>query len=306
MASLSTTPFRLGVVRYLNTLPLIHGLDRLHGLELVHDVPARLIERLAADEVEMALCSTIDLSAASPSFEVVPVGCLACHGETLTVRLFARRPLHEVRTLHADAESHTSVALARILLRELHGISPEIVPWRDGDGAPEWSTVGDALLLIGDKAVLRAPPESHFPVRMDLGEAWAALTGLPFVFAIWMTRDQRSAEQAQRRQTVAAILDHQRRHNRTRIDWIASRHAAARGWDEALARRYLGELLDFEFTARHQQGLERFLSLAAQHGVIPSTPKVRVAAERAEARAFTSGLLDKANGTTSAHPAGVH
>lgn len=272
-------PFRLGVVRYLNTLPLIDGLERLEGLELVHDVPARLIDRLEAGEVDMALCSTIDLARSRSPLEVVPVGCLACHGETLTVRLFARGALEEVRVIDVDEESHTSVALARILLRELHGRSPTVRPWHDAQHDTDWRAATDALLLIGDKAVLHAPPESEFPTRIDLGEAWAALTGLPFVFATWMIRADLPPERRARLGAMAAALDHQRRHNRLRIPRIVAEHAAQRGWELTTARRYLGELLDFELTPAHAEGLARFLALAAHHGIIDRCPDLITARE---------------------------
>jgi len=258
-------PFRLGVVRYFNTLPLIDGLDRLAGLTFRHEPPARLVELLEADEVDMALCSTIDLARSRTPLRPVPVGCLGCRGRTLTVRLFSRVPFASIGTLDADVESHTSVALAQIILRERHGAAPVVRPWVDRPGATEWSKAGDALLLIGDKAVLHAPPESEFPLRFDLGEAWAEMTELPFVFAVWMVREDLSEERRRRVERVAAVLDHQRRHNRTRIPRIVAEHAEARGWPRATAQRYLGELIDFEFTARHALGLECFLRQA--HGL---------------------------------------
>lgn len=279
MTVLSQPPFRLGVVRYLNTLPLIDGLESLEGLQLRHEVPARLIELLDAGAVDMALCSTIDLARGDVPKQVVPVGCLGCHGETLTVRLFARRPLAEIRTLDADAESHTSVVLAQILLRELHGAKPTMRPWVDDASTGAWSNAGDALLLIGDKAVLHAPPEPEFPVRVDLGEAWAAMTGLPFVFAVWMTRADLPMERRAALATIAAVLDHQRRHNRRRIPQIVAAHASARGWSHPTAQRYLGELLDFAFTARHAQGLTRFLTMAQEHRLIAAVPTVVMAPE---------------------------
>lgn len=272
-------PFRLGVVRYLNTLPLIDGLERLAGLELRHEVPARLVELLEAGALDMALCSTIDLARSSVPLQIVPGGCLGCHGETLTVRLFARRAFAKIRTLDADAESHTSVVLAQVLLRELHGVRPTVRAWRDEEGSRDWSKAGDALLLIGDKAVLHAPPASHFPVQMDLGEAWAALTELPFVFAVWMTRADLAPERRARLATIASVLDHQRRHNGERIESIVATHAAQRGWARETAQRYLGELLDFEFTAKHAEGLERFMALAANHGLIDGVPTIAFAPE---------------------------
>jgi len=293
MSDAPLAPFRLGVVRYLNTLPLIDGLEHLEGLELRHEVPSRLIELLEAGEVDMALCSSIDFAKSTAPLLLVPAGCLACHGETLTVRLYGRTPFDRIKTLDIDTDSHTSEVLAQILLRELHGVSPQVRPWRGPAPAGDWTAAGDAVLLIGDKAVLQAPPESHFPVRLDLGEAWAAMTGLPFVFAVWMARTDRSSRRQMDVHAMAALLDHQRRHNRTRLGRIVATHAAPRGWERATARRYLGELLDFDFTARHAQGLERFFALARAHGFIDRAPPL----------AFASPPAEGATGTATEAPA---
>ncbi len=275
MKSASGEPFRLGVVRYLNTLPLIDGLERLESLELRHEVPARLIGLLDDGEVDMALCSSIDLLRSRRPVRIVPVGCLACHGETLTVRLFARRPLGEITVLDADAESHTSVVLAQVLLRELHGAAPSVRPFEDGRDDRHRA---EALLLIGDKAVHHAPSPSEFPVCLDLGEAWRALTGLPFVFAAWMCPADRSEADEARRASVAAVLDHRRRANRPRLEAIATAHAAAHGFTVETARRYLGSLLDFDFTPRHAEGLALFLGKAQALGLAPTGRSMEIAA----------------------------
>jgi len=266
---------RIGVVRYLNTLPLIDGLECLEGVELRHEVPARLAEMLESGEVDLALCSSIDLARSSCGLEIIPVGCLGCHGETLTVRLFARRSLSEIMVLDADTESHTSVALAQIVLREMYGTAPRVRPFVDGS---DDRGRAEALLLIGDKAVLHAPGIADFPVRLDLGEAWRELTGLPFVFAVWMARAQRTPEQSARLASIAAVLDHRRRANRVRLDRIATENAPARGWSAETARHYLGTLLDFDFTARHAEGLSLFLAKSHAMGLTTGVPSVHMAA----------------------------
>ena len=58
-----------------------------------------------------------------------------------------------------------------------------------------------ARLLIGDKVVTDAPPTDRYPHQMDLGEAWKDLTGLPFVYAMWMCRGPRTGDQARSKGT---------------------------------------------------------------------------------------------------------
>ena len=55
-----TRPVRLGVVSFVNTLPLIDGLERLADIDLRYSVPSLLMDTLLAGEVDLALCSSID------------------------------------------------------------------------------------------------------------------------------------------------------------------------------------------------------------------------------------------------------
>ncbi|MBM3984316.1 MAG: hypothetical protein FJ296_01280, partial [Planctomycetes bacterium] len=52
---------RLGSVPYLNALPLVQGLAGRADLSLAEDVPARLVPRLRAGELDAALCSAVEL-----------------------------------------------------------------------------------------------------------------------------------------------------------------------------------------------------------------------------------------------------
>lgn len=269
-------PARLGAVSYLNTLPLIEGLGKLSDVRLTLTAPSRLIDLLTADKIDLGLASVIDAQRAAGLFEgglaLVPCGMIGCDGATMTVRLFSRRPIGEVREVRADADSHTSVALLRIILEKRYGVKPVIVDFDaeaftsadpPGRRADEWP---DAMLMIGDKVVTHSPPAGLYPHQLDLGAAWKELTGLPFVYAMWMCRAGIARSELVR--AAAAVLDRQRRHNATRLDWIIAARAPLRGWPIDLARTYLHDLLKFEVTPAHRAAVERFFDLAFECGVL--------------------------------------
>ena len=258
---------RVGVVRYINTLPLIHGLGRVRGMSLVPDVPARLVGRLAEGDVDLALCSVVDAVRSPVPLRIVPVGMLGCCGPTLTVRLYSRVPWGRVRTLAADTDSHTSRALAELLLRRRHGADIEVIDFARASGSRDPGT--DAMLMIGDKVIADAPAAGAWPHEMDLGEAWHAWTGLPFVFATWLAREAMDDVSMARVRTAARVLDHQRRHNRERIDAIVARESEAHGWPAATARTYLRDLLRFDFDAKAREGMRRFFAECASVGLLP-------------------------------------
>jgi chorismate dehydratase len=271
----ATGPVRVGAVSFLNTVPLVDGLERLANLSLRFTVPSALVGMLLRDEVEIALCSSIDYQMAEEPLAIVPAGLLGCEGSTLTVRLYSRVEAPLVGEVHCDADSHTSIMLMRILMREIYGRDPRIVEYdarrRTAGAVPvEWP---ESLLLIGDKVVTDAPPAAAYPITLDLGDLWHRHTGLPFVFATWMARAECDAARVA---TAAAALDRQRRHNRERLDGIVQREAAARGWPPDLARAYLTERLVYEYTLARQSGLEAFFEKAAQHGLIARRREIRL------------------------------
>ena len=261
-------PARIGAVSYLNTLPLIEGLGKLEDARLTLTAPARLIDLLLDDEVDLALVSIIDYQRSPEPLALVPAGMIGCDGPTMTVRLFTRDPLEATRAIHADVDSHTSITLARLIIEGASGRVPDVTPFdADAHRAEPDGAWPPALLLIGDKVVTDSPPAIHYARQTDLGEAWKARTGLPFVYATWMCRADRVNDPA----IVAAahVLERQRRRNRMRLDWIVARHAPVRGWPTDLARRYLRDLLRFDVTPEHRAGVDRFFDDAARLSLIP-------------------------------------
>jgi chorismate dehydratase len=260
-----TAVTRLGVVRYLNTRPLIAGLERLEGLRMRGEVPAELIGTLERGETDAALCSSIDYQRSELDLLVLPVGLLGCDGPTMTVKIFSRVPLERVRRLHADADSHTSRVLAQLVLGHRNGSAPELVDGLPGEAE---ASEAEAMLLIGDKVVLRAPDAAAFPHTLDLGQAWKAWTGLPFTFACWFARRPEDAASLERLRALARLLDHQRRRNAMRRESLAAIEARAHGWPVPEAQLYLNELLRFEWNARQREGLELFWRRAFEAGLV--------------------------------------
>ncbi len=274
----ASKPARVGAVSYLNTLPLIEGLEKLDGLELSLAAPSLLVPMLERDEVDLALTPVVDQQRAACELAFVPAGMIASDGPTLTVRLFSKRPLAELDRVHADTESHTSVILLRVLLHELYGVRPEIVSFdareriaTTDDAEPaepiEWP---EAFLMIGDKVTRDSPPAVRYPHQLDLGEAWRELTGAPFVYAMWMCRAADVDSDAVR--LAASLLDRQRRHNLTRLDWIAKTQGAQHGWPEDLASDYLGRMLRYQVGPEHRRAVELFFERAGALGYLERRP----------------------------------
>jgi len=255
---------RIGCVGYLNAKPLIDGLEGQADPSVTLDVPSALLAGLTTGGVDIALCPVIDYYQSEQDLAVVPVGCIASDGPTKTVRLFSRIPIDEVTQVHADADSHTSIALVSVLLEALHGRRPEIIPFDALHASTDTSrTPGhEAMLLIGDKVVTNAPPTQDYPHQLDLGGAWKQLTGLPFVFAVWLARAGDDLG------TLPGVLNTQRGANARQIDAIAKRHAPSHGWEMDAARDYLASVLSYAVGPRELEAIQRFAEMAHGHGLI--------------------------------------
>ncbi len=247
---------RIAGVQYLNTAPLICGLDKRADVELFRAAPADLLEALTSRRADAALVPAIDLQRSSEPLTVLPAGCIASAGETLTVRVFSRVPAGEIAVLAADHESHTSVALASVLWARRFDRPLTIVPREQFDRGS-----ADAVLLIGDKVVTDPPICPH---QMDLGSMWFELTNLPFVFAVWAARA--GTDHAR----LFELLSAARLGCAERLEELAAAQAALHGWAVGLARRYLTHHLQFDFTPACRRGMEEFHRLAYRLGLIES------------------------------------
>ena len=119
-------------------------------------------------------------------------------------------PPERIQAVYGDTDSHTSVILAQVILRQRYGVTAPLLPLkvREGEHLHVAEEGPETMLLIGDKVVNAAPEHLVYPYQMDLGEQWKLLTGLPFVFAMWMLRKDGVAAEGQE---VGRILAESRR-----------------------------------------------------------------------------------------------
>jgi chorismate dehydratase len=259
----SRKKLRVGAVSYLNTKPLIYGLERLAPqAELVLDVPSRLAVDLAAGELDVALIPSIEFFR-EPAYTIVSDACIACRGPVLSVKLFSRGPIRAIRKLALDTGSRTSVALALVLLKKRYAVEPvaEDLQPLPADGSLD-DTDADAVLLIGDRAI--HSPAGRFEVVWDLGDEWNRWTGLPFVFAMWTARA--GSDLAGLETALALARDDGVAH----LESIAQREAAPLGLTTPQCLSYLRDNLHFYLGPREQQGLELFYRYAAGLGLAPA------------------------------------
>ena len=267
---------RIGAVSYLNTRPLVYGLDRLAPQhELAFDLPSRLADLLAAGELDVALIPSIEFFQ-HPDYQIVSDACIGCRGPVRSVKLLSRVPLESIKTLALDEGSRTSVALVRILLQERFGLSPQLVPFPI-DAPPE-SIRADALLMIGDRAM--HPPAGQFVAEWDLGDVWCRWSELPFVFAMWVAgkgtgdRGQGTGEDLAE---LGNVLSNARDLGVANVEQIAREEHAKFGLTFNDCLKYLRDHLHFTLGPRELAGLKLFSEHSVRMGLAP--PRALVASD---------------------------
>lgn len=174
---------RVGIVNYLNTKPLLYGIERAANLdqaELLPDYPANVARQLLNDEIDLGLVPVAVIPRLKEA-HIVSDYCIGCDGPVASVAIFCDRPLEEASKLLLDYQSRTSVNLARILVRDHWKLD---IPVEDGGEDFLEKIKGDtAGVCIGDRALRQRQLSAHV---YDLGEAWKQHTQLPFVFAAWV------------------------------------------------------------------------------------------------------------------------
>ncbi|MBI3894970.1 MAG: menaquinone biosynthesis protein [Acidobacteria bacterium] len=255
-------PVRVSAVSYLNAVPLVWGL--IHGpsrdqFQVDFTVPAGCADALRNKQADAGIIPSIEYQRI-PDLKIVPGLSISSAGPVRSVLLISQFPIQKIRSLALDTSSRTSACLAQILLQRHYQIAPRLEP-----EAPNLKTMlsrCDAALMIGDPALA-----SDFPGLKvyDLAEEWRAMTGLPFVFAVWGVRKDAASPTLVKhfQQAAGYALEH--------MEEIARSEAKRTGLPCSLIREYLTKNIDFSLSEKNLEGLQLFYRLAQESGLTNGT-----------------------------------
>jgi chorismate dehydratase len=247
---------RVGAVSYLNTKPLLYGIqqaDIMGDIELTMDYPSRIASMLLRDKIDMGLVP-VAIIPQMHDYYINGDYCIGSNGPVRSVCLFSETPIQRIEKVLLDYQSRTSVQLVGILLREYWKIAPELV-----DGGKDFrdhiagTTAG---VVIGDRALEQRQRSAY---AYDLGEAWKDLTGLPFVFAAWISNKPLDPG-------FIHAFNEANKWGLDRIDAVV----ADNPYPLFNLHDYFTKYLDYRLDAPKRKGLERFLQyLGAQSAIYP-------------------------------------
>ena len=239
--------WRIGAVSYLNTRPLLLGMEQSpfkERIDLVKSYPAQIAQDLLDDTIDIGLVP-VAIMPLLKNPQIVSKYVIGTEGEVASVALFSQVPMDQIEKVYLDYQSRTSVALAKILFKQHWKKEVEFLIATEGYiNEISGTTAG---IIIGDRALGSLNRFEHI---YDLGIAWKAYTGLPFVFAAWVANKPIPSE-------FMEAFDVANGFGLKHLDEvIALIPASEQVYD---LHKYYTENISYELTPEKRAGLEKFL-----------------------------------------------
>jgi chorismate dehydratase len=249
---------KVGIVNYLNTKPLIFGIQHsplAEKLLLIEDYPANVAQMLKEGSIDVGLVPVAVIPHLQ-EYHIITDYCIGCTGPVASVAVFSEVPINAIEKVLLDYQSRTSVALAKELLHKYWQIEPELIDTpglagTDYRAAIKGTTAG---VVIGDRALEQ---RKISPYIYDLGEAWIDFTGLPFVFAAWVSNKPLPAD-------FIAEFNAANKKGLENIDKVV----AGIPYNVFDLHTYYTEHISYELTAEKRKGLDQFLSFITNSKVL--------------------------------------
>ena len=237
---------KISVVSYFNSIPFVNGLEKTLNEQLVisKDIPSECAAKLIDGRVDIGLIP-IAMIHKVPNAEIISDYCIAGNGKVASVLLVSNSPIEDIKTIYQDYQSRTSVALAKILMRDYW---KKEVDWKQENEDFLHPKDDEALVIIGDRALKNY---HQYKYVYDLSEAWKNHTGLPFVFACWVSNKKISSN-------LIHFLNSAFKNSILEIDNYCDNIITE---SDITGRDYLTNYIQYHLTDEARKGMNLFLDL---------------------------------------------
>ena len=240
---------KISIVNYTNTLPFKWALKKselLKRIDLQEDIPSICAQKLKFGQVDLALIP-VAILAELDNYFIETDFCIGANGKVDSVKLYSQVPLEEIGKVTLDYQSRSSITLTKVLMKFSW---KKAVTYVDAKPGFENNINGtNAAVVIGDRTFLL---NGKYNYEYDLALEWQKFTGLPFVFAAWVSTAQLPAEFIKE---FNAVLEQGVKHTAQAIEEDYSNKNLSR--EQTL--EYLTKRIDYRLDADKRKALEMFL-----------------------------------------------
>jgi len=265
---------RVGRINYANCTPLFAALQKnfdCGAYRFIHGVPSRLNQMLFRGKVDLSPSSSIFYGRSFEQFLLLPDLSINSDGPVRSVLLFSRFPIDDLdgKTVCLTSESETSVVLLKIILRKYFGFRNRFVRRRLSGPVSEFP----AFLVIGDTALKWSFLDLPL-YKYDLGEIWKDLTGLPFVFALWILRKDAAENRLNPVTRIRTQLSEAKCLALSSLELIAE-ECSEREWMGLEGLISYWKSISYDLSGRQLRGLGAFFRDALEIGALEIEPELR-------------------------------
>jgi chorismate dehydratase len=251
---------RVSVVQYLNSVPLVWGMlkgEQQGRYALEFTTPAGCADAVRQGKADIGIIPSIEYQRLERA-QILSGISIASKGEVKSVLLLSKLPIDKIKSVAIDNSSRTSAALLRIMMRKFYSRFITVTP--SVPKPVEMLKRADAAMVIGDPALTFNGQAAHV---YDLGAEWKRLTGLPFVYALWVGKEE--CKPARFRKDFEESRDF----GTARVDDIAAEYGPTLNMQPEAVKAYLTQHVDYSLDEENRMGLRHFYKLAREVGIIP-------------------------------------
>jgi len=276
---MSTRKLVIGQIDYLNIWPIFHFLKHsprfsTTGIKFVPGHPSRLNTFLKEGSIDMAPASLFEYLLNAELYNLLPNNGISAENEVQSV-LFCtplsgdelRGYVREKGRIALTSASATSVALLKILWKYAWNLPvPEWIITAPGQG----KDTGLPFLEIGNFALETwLNPPSGYRI-FDLAREWRKFTGLPFVFAVWIIRNELCPEKQYKIQKIHQDIEKTKSRLKLDLPGIVNKRPRGRFSSEQVLRYW--QTMHYDLHPENLASIILFGKYCHQLGLIDGVP----------------------------------
>ncbi|MCU0599063.1 MAG: menaquinone biosynthesis protein [Desulfobacterales bacterium] len=276
----------IGRIQYINVDPVYYGFKQYAArlsINLISSPPSILNQLMADGRLDISSVSSSAYARNWKDWLILPDLSISCYGKVMSVLAASRYPLEELggkKVLLTD-ESATAVDLLKLLFAKKN-IRPDF--HKEKITSPsQLRDTADAGLIIGDCA-LKHDWRHHFEYVWDLCELWNQMTGLPFVFGIWVVRKAFAANYAEITSEILDALYRSRMNGLANISAIMESAARKLNIPPEICKAYY-DCMSYNLGAPEYRALETFFKGLHEYQIIDQRPELNIFSHQTAAQA---------------------